>query len=142
MLDCRGSMAYLFAFLAVSIQFPLFQSLRLISNPWRTSLQRTTTSLDCVGTKLVPVAQDDGNMRSDSDNFWRTPGGSTIIPVKRDKFTERPELITFDGNTLIAPSQSIGRWYREALNTACDMRIRLPRPALFTAAFNKAYSDM
>ena len=67
-----------------------------------------------------------------------------ILPVELDiKTLKRPELITFDAmNTLIEPSQSVGRWYREALNDACDMRIRLPRPALFTAAFNKAFRDM
>lgn len=67
-----------------------------------------------------------------------------ILPVELDpKTLKRPELITFDAmNTLIEPSQSIGRWYREALNDACDMRIRLPRPALFTAAFDKAFRDM
>jgi hypothetical protein len=54
----------------------------------------------------------------------------------------RPQLITFDAvGVLMQPSQSIGRWYREALNSATEMSVRLPRPALFTAAFNKAYSN-
>ena len=55
----------------------------------------------------------------------------------------RPALITFDAmDTLIEPSQSVGRWYREALNAVGDMRLRLPRPGLFTAAFNKVFADM
>ena len=54
----------------------------------------------------------------------------------------RPQLITLDAvGVLIQPSQSIGRWYREALNSATEMSVRLPRPALFTAAFNKAFSN-
>ena len=103
----------------------------------------TASSLQmCIGTQLSPLPSPEDE-RSDTDNRWRTPAGSTIIPVKRDKFTTRPELITFDAyNTLIEPSQSMGRWYREALNTACDMTIRLPRPVFFTAAFKKAYDDM
>jgi hypothetical protein len=88
------------------------------------------------------LPQPDRDVREDSDSSWRTPS-TNIIPVKREKFNVRPELITFDAfNTLIEPSQSVGRWYREALNRVCDMRIRLPRPALFTAAFQKAYADM
>ena len=106
-------------------------------------LWRPSTAVNCVGTELTPLPRPDASgTRSDRDNSWRTPP-STVVPVKRDKFSTRPELITFDAyNTLIEPSQSMGRWYREALNTACDMTIRLPRPALFTAAFNKAYNDM
>jgi hypothetical protein len=66
-----------------------------------------------------------------------------IVPVRREMFSVRPKLITFDAmNTLIQPSQSIGRWYREALNIACDMRIRLPQPVYFADAFKKAYSEM
>ena len=67
---------------------------------------------------------------------------SDVVPVALKPFN-RPALITFDAmDTLIEPSQSVGRWYREALNSLGDMRLRLPRPALFTAAFNKAFSDM
>jgi hypothetical protein len=59
------------------------------------------------------------------------------------KIATTPELITLDCfGTLIYPSQSVGRWYRKVLNDQCGMRIRLPPPALFTAAFNKTYADM
>jgi hypothetical protein len=99
--------------------------------------------LACVGKTIDnPLPQPERDAREDNDPSWRTPT-SNIIAVNREKFTVRPEIITFDAvNTLIEPSQSMGRWFREALNLACDMRIRLPRPALFTAAFNKAYADM
>jgi len=74
-------------------------------------------------------------------DYWKM-ASSTVEPVELGKITDRPELITLDCfGTLIFPSQSIGRWYREALNERCDTHIRLPRPALFTAAFNKAYKD-
>ena len=67
---------------------------------------------------------------------------TNVVPVPIQPFT-RPALITFDAmDTLIEPSQSVGRWYREALNAIGDMRLRLPRPGLFTAAFNKALADM
>ena len=103
---------------------------------------RTSTAVNCIGTEMNPLPRPQ-IVRTDRDNSWRTAPGSTIIPVKREQFTNRPELITFDAyNTLIEPSQSMGRWYREALNTATEMTIRLPRPALFTAAFKKAYDDM
>lgn len=118
-------------------------------NLWHPSL-KTTTSLQCVGKILQPLPKSDdetfrqdGGKHVDTDFSWRTPRDSTIIPVNREKFTIRPELITFDAyNTLIEPSQTIGRWYREALNNACDMAIRLPRPILFTNAFNKVYAEM
>jgi hypothetical protein len=94
-----------------------------------------------VNPELLELAKDSGP-RSDSDNLWRTEQ-STIIPVDFPKFTGKPSVITFDAfDTLIEPSQSIGRWYREALNSVGDMRLRLPRPAMFTAAFEKAYADM
>ena len=109
----------------------------------------SSTSLQCVGKILQPLPKSDdnefrqdGGKHVDTDYSWHTKE-STIIPVYRDKFTTRPELITFDAyNTLIEPSQSIGRWYREALNAACDMSIRLPRPILFSNAFNIAYAEM
>jgi len=95
----------------------------------------------CIGTKVNPVPTDIGEPR-DSDTSWQTPP-SSIVPIKFEKYNVRPELITFDAvGVIMEPSQSIGRWYREILNKHCDFRIRLPRPALFTAAFKKAYSDM
>lgn len=94
-----------------------------------------------VNPELIELANT-GGPRSDSDNLWRTEQ-SSVIPIIIPKFPGKPAVITFDAyDTLIEPSQSVGRWYREALNTIGDMRLRLPRPAMFTAAFDKAYSDM
>jgi len=99
--------------------------------------------LYCIDFQVKPLEQPEGEDRYDTDRSWQTNPTETIVPVRRDKFSVRPSLITFDAfNTLIAPSQSIGRWYREALNEACDMRMRLPRPSLFDDAFNIAYKDM
>ncbi len=101
------------------------------------------TRLYCIGTEITPVKQGEQGPPKDDDDSWKTKANPAIVCVKREPFTVRPELITFDAmNTLIEPSQSIGRWYREALNIACDMQIRLPRPALFSAAFKKVYNDM
>lgn len=103
----------------------------------------TMTRLKCIGTELTPIVQDKSGEQFDNDNSWKTKADQLVVPVHKENFTVRPELITFDATyTLIEPSQSIGRWYREALNIACDMQIRLPRPALFTAAFKKAYAYM
>lgn len=103
----------------------------------------------CIDRDLqnMPMDSNQNNINTSPGrniDSWRTSSSSsTIIPVDLDKITIRPELITLDAfGTLIYPSQSIGRWYREALNVQCNMQIRLPRPALFTAAFNKVYSDM
>ena len=96
----------------------------------------------CIDTKFKPIPRSGGNEKSDSDPSWRTAPSTIICIDTPNKILVKPEVITFDIATLIEPSQSVGRWYREALNTVCDMRVRLPRPALFTAAFNKAYSDM
>jgi hypothetical protein len=96
----------------------------------------------CVGKEMIPLPQSIEGFREDSDNSWKTPATS-VSTWKTEKFAIRPELITFDFfQTLAEPSQSIGRWYREALNTVCEMKIRLPRPALFTASFEIAYSEM
>lgn len=101
----------------------------------------SNTLLRCIGKELTPIPPPtnlDPNVE-----FWQTIHNPNIIPVKREKFAVRPEIITFDAmNTLIQPSQSIGRWYREALNTACDMKIRLPRPILFAQSFKTAFSKM
>jgi hypothetical protein len=119
------------------------------ANLWHPSIL-SPSLLKCVGTVLQPLPKSDddefrqdGGKHLDTDYSWHTAKGSTVVPINREKFTIKPELITFDAcNTLIEPSQSIGRWYREALNNACDMAIRLPRPILFTNAFNKAYAEM
>lgn len=114
------------------------------------SMMRSSTSLQCVGKILQPLPKSDdeefrqdGGKHMDTDYSWHTSKETTIIPVNRQKFTTRPQLITFEPcNTLIEPSQSMGRWYREALNNACDMSVRLPRPILFSNAFNAAYAEM
>ena len=100
------------------------------------------SALRCVGTSVTPIpGQEPSNYPFDTDNSWKTTVNPAVVPVRRELFNSKANLITFDAtNTLIEPSQSIGRWYREALNIACDMQIRLPRPALFTAAFKKVYS--
>lgn len=103
--------------------------------------RRTRTALPCIGTQVTKPNEE--STEEDIDLTWRSIINPDIVPVHREPFTVRPQLITFDAmDTLIEPSQSIGRWYREALNIACDMRIRLPRPALFADAFKKAYSEM
>jgi len=109
----------------------------------RTSRRPTVdTRRHCIGTNVRPLAGADG-APTDADTSWQTIIKEEIVPVRIDKITTKPQLITFDAfGTLIAPSQSIGRWYREALNSVCDMRIRLPRPALFFHAFKAVYKDM
>lgn len=95
----------------------------------------------CIDKVMVPVIRKGG--KQDADNSWRTLSAGKIVPIHKEKFTQRPELITFDAyNTLIQPSQSVGKWYREALNTVCEMQIRLPRPQHFTTAFNAAFANM
>jgi len=102
---------------------------------------RIDTSLFCIN-RIAKPAPKPSTESYDTDTSWHTPP-TNIVPITIEKYSVRPELITFDAvDVLIEPSQSIGRWYREILNKQCDMRIRLPRPALFTAAFKKAYSDM
>jgi hypothetical protein len=95
-----------------------------------------------VSQELIDVSKTPDGIKQDSDNSWRTQP-SNIVPINIPKFEGKPALITFDAtDTLIELSQSVGRWYREILNEASEMRIRLPRPALFTAAFENAYADM
>lgn len=101
-----------------------------------------TTERYCVDKVLTPINRFPEEGPSDSDSSWRT-APSTIIPIDKEKFEVRPDLITFDAcNTLIQPSQSVGKWYREALNSACNMQIRLPRPAFFTASFERSFKEM
>ena len=103
---------------------------------------KATTQRNCVGTVLTPVEQGDARNRRDADESWKTPSTSVIpYEIIKESLT-RPTLITFSRDSLIEPSQSIGRWYREALNTVCNMQIRLPRPEFFSDAFNVAFSEM
>ena len=95
------------------------------------------TSLMCIDFDVTPYDREKG--QKGKDEFWQT-ASNNIVAVKKDMIKDRPLLITYEAmHTLIQPSQSIGRWYREALNTVCEMKIRLPRPALFTEAFKVAY---
>ena len=105
----------------------------------QTKITTSSSNRYCIDKKFKDLAPP----TVDPDDTWRTKP-STIIPIEKPtKFTTKSQIITFDAyNTLIEPSQSIGRWYREALHIVCDTRIRLPRPQLFTVAFKKAYSDM
>lgn len=98
----------------------------------------------CTDKEFKPLERKPGDVKQDADPSWRTADVGKIVPVPKDRvFAQRPELITFNAfNTLIQPSQSIGKWYREALNEVCDMTIRLPRPAHFTEAFNAAYAEV
>lgn len=90
----------------------------------------------CIDTTVSPV-------NDQNEHVAKISKLENSTPTMKDKFTVRPELITFDAyDTLIAPCQSIGRWYREALNTACDMSIRLPRPQLFQISFETVYNEM
>lgn len=127
-----------------------FVVLLQLCNPTHAFLGKTmgvlyrSTRRQCVDKVLIPIEKIGGYGRTDADNSWQTPNIGKIIPIPKDRvFSQRPELITFDAhNTLIQPSQSIGKWYREALNTVCDMTIRLPRPAHFTTAFRAAFKEM
>ena len=97
------------------------------------------TRRNCWDYDLTPISKT--GVRGDSDSSWRTTGMENIQFIEREKFDVRPDLLTFDAyNTLIQPSQSIGKWYREVLNNACDMAIRLPRPSFFTEGFKIAYA--
>lgn len=97
--------------------------------------------LQCTDFNLVPI--DKKGVRGDSDTSWKTrEGAKDIINVDHEPF-ERPELITFDAfDTLIRPSQGVGKWYREALNTVCDMTVRLPRPIFFADSFKREFKWM
>jgi REG-2-like HAD superfamily hydrolase len=103
---------------------------------------RTSTQKMCVDRDVRAIPQSGVTERSDYDNQWRTTVDPNIVPVKREKFTIRPAVITFDAfGTLIEPSQSVGRWYREALNSLTEMTIRLPHPKYFGEAFDKTYQE-
>jgi len=113
---------------------------RIISSKSSYSQRISASKLYCIGTQ--PFVRGPPGEKGDADPMWQTPP-SSIVPVKMEKFKVRPKLITFEAfDTLIEPSQSVGRWFREVLNMECKFQIRLPRPALFTAAYKKAYFDM
>jgi hypothetical protein len=96
----------------------------------------------CIDKVTKPIPFKPG-VREDNDNSWRTVINPDIEFVKMEKFVNRPDLITFDAfNTLIEPNQGIGKWYREALNAACNFQIRLPRPIFFADSFKNAYNEM
>lgn len=99
------------------------------------------SALRCTDFNLVPI--DKKGIKGDSDTTWqKRPGAEKIVNIDHTPFT-RPDLITFDAyNTLIMPSQGVGKWYREALNTVCDMKVRLPRPVFFAESFKKQYAKM
>lgn len=98
----------------------------------------------CIDQIARTFADRGDNLPRDTHNeMWQRKRNPSIIPVERGTFKTRPGLITFDPiNTLIEPSQSIGRWLRESLNTVCEMTIRLPKPMHFSEAFKKAFADM
>eukprot|EP01041_Mallomonas_annulata_P008090 gene8090-16601_t len=100
----------------------------------------STTRLFSIGTD--PYKPGKQNDKRDADPIWQTPP-SNVVPIETERYKVRPQLITFEAfDTLLEPSQSVGRWLREVLNMKCKFRIRLPRPALFTAAYKKAYFEM
>lgn len=100
---------------------------------------KSQTRRYCIDFEATP---SDATSRRGSANLaddWKTVE-SNIISIDHTPFTGKAELITFDAfATLIQPSQSIGKWYREALNDVCDMTIRLPRPQLFSDSFQRIY---
>ena len=101
----------------------------------------SSSILQCTDFNLVPI--DKRGVRGDADTSWQTRQGALDIENIDHEPFGRPELITFDAtNTLIRPTQGIGKWYREALNTVCDMTVRLPRPIFFAESFKKAYGEM
>ena len=101
----------------------------------------SSSILRCTDFNLVPI--DKKGIRGDADTSWQTrEGASDIENIDHEPFG-RPELITFDAmDTLIRPTQGIGKWYREALNTVCDMTVRLPRPIFFGDSFKREYKEM
>lgn len=131
-------------FFALLLCVLLEQTIGYVVGGVRPAWLRSQTRRRCVEKTVTPIERKGGDERQDSDSSWRTKDRGKVVPIPKDRvFTQRPELITFDAfNTLIQPSQSIGKWYREALNTVCEMTIRLPRPAHFTQAFEASFEEM
>lgn len=116
--------------------------LQLLSRRQQLILPNTIskTKINCIGQDMTPIPPPTHEIA----DYWKTKRDPNVIPVHIDKkYTHEPKLITFDAiNTIIEPIQSYGRWYREALNTVLEMRVRLPRPALFSKSYVKAFDDM
>eukprot|EP01039_Chlorochromonas_danica_P006240 gene6240-6881_t len=99
------------------------------------------TVLRCIGRELTAIPPPDAEADG-LDAYWKTKVNPDIAFVETGRFSVRPTLITFDASSLIAPSQSLGRSLREALNEACGWNVRLPRPKLFAISFKKALAEM
>lgn len=70
---------------------------------------------------------------------YRPPQGGAF---KQDIFPNVPQLITFDStDTLIQLKSEVGMTFRLILHEASRFRSRLPTPAVFTDAFNQAYTE-
>lgn len=124
----------IFSILCLPNLFVAYQHYELISGSRRFRLNH----IFCTDKQFQPLHPP----TFDVDDTWRTKSTS-IVPIELKPFPVKPQLITFDAfETLIEPSYSVGRWYREALNKACGMTIRLPRPALFSKAFKTAFNNM
>lgn len=105
--------------------------------------KRLVSARNCVGTIVKPVVDNNDFNKRDSDPSWETIGNKNIIPIEKDYNGIKPMLITFDAfGTLFEPSQGVGRWYREALNSVSEMTLRLPRPSFFKKSFDQAYNEM
>lgn len=86
----------------------------------------------------MPWTEEDAQIET-----WRTVRPNSTVPVSCGLITNGPGVLTFDAcDTLIVPSQSVGRWYRSALNSVCEMQVRLPRPALFEQTFERVINEM
>lgn len=71
---------------------------------------------------------------------WRPPQGEAF---KQGIFPNVPKLITMDAtDTLIQLKSDVGLIYRNTLHEATRFRARLPTPATFTTAFNKAFVEI
>ena len=99
----------------------------------------------CIDKVVVPitVSPSSNKVPFDSDTFWHTKGNNAIPFCTEGKFATRPKLVTFSANnTLFMPTENVGKFFRQYLNDASDMTLRLPRPAIFTTAYTKAFEEM
>lgn len=133
------------SFLLVSFVFISSQAYRfkpsglMVKSNQHTIISESYSRLYCTGTEFKPVPKPDVH----GDGTWKTKPRPNIGYFKQNKFENRPEIITFDAiHTLIEPSQSVGKWLREALNTVFETSVRLPRPNLFYQSFVIAYEQM
>ena len=65
-------------------------------------------------------------------------GASDIENIDHEPLGALSSSHLFTMDTLIRPTQGIGKWYREAVNTVCDMTVRLPRPIFFGDSFKRS----